>query len=251
MNRVSGSQRLPVLFLLFGLGLAQAPVGVSAADPAAERWARAARRVLQQAARVESVRQQIAVTVRIGEQTDTREQRLEWIAPDKIRRTIFVEGGEQVVVINGDAGYLGLGNQTVPLPPQRLQEALDQLDRELLTLVTAAGDRQLAVLPAGSTSVGGSPCELLDLELRGKSSRVCVDERGDPLLQAYRGRDPLSGAEGLVEIVYSDHRDFGGVRFPARHEIRFDGHPVVEAAVKSIEINPELDLSLFVVPSQE
>jgi glyoxylase-like metal-dependent hydrolase (beta-lactamase superfamily II) len=57
---------------------------------------------------------------------------------------------------------------------------------------------------------------------------------------------PVMG-DTLVEIAYSDYKDFGGVMFPA-HIVRTQGgHPVLDITVSDVKLNPAIDLA---VPDQ-
>ena len=47
-----------------------------------------------------------------------------------------------------------------------------------------------------------------------------------------------------VELAYSDYRDFGGIRFPARIVRTQGGHPVLELTVSSVVKNPKLDIQV-------
>ncbi len=48
----------------------------------------------------------------------------------------------------------------------------------------------------------------------------------------------------LVETVYSDYRDFGGVMFPG-HIVRTQGgHPVLDITVSAVTANPSVDITV-------
>jgi glyoxylase-like metal-dependent hydrolase (beta-lactamase superfamily II) len=52
---------------------------------------------------------------------------------------------------------------------------------------------------------------------------------------------PVLG-DTLVEAVYSDYKDFGGVMFPA-HLVRTQGgHPVLDITVSEVKLNPTVDI---------
>src|SRR6266540_624919 len=48
----------------------------------------------------------------------------------------------------------------------------------------------------------------------------------------------------LVETTYSDYRDFGGLKFPAKMAQKQGGHPVFDLAVTEAKANVALDLSV-------
>lgn len=47
-----------------------------------------------------------------------------------------------------------------------------------------------------------------------------------------------------VETVFSDYRDFGGVRFPGRVQRRQGGHPVLDLTISAVTANPALDIAV-------
>src|SRR6185503_7976640 len=57
---------------------------------------------------------------------------------------------------------------------------------------------------------------------------------------------PVLG-DTLVETMYSDYKDFGGVMFPG-HIVRTQGgHPALDITVSEVKLNPVVDIS---VPDQ-
>ena len=55
--------------------------------------------------------------------------------------------------------------------------------------------------------------------------------------------NPILG-DTPVELVYSDYRDFGGIRFPGRIVRTQGGHPVLELTVSSVVKNPTLQVEV-------
>lgn len=55
--------------------------------------------------------------------------------------------------------------------------------------------------------------------------------------------NPVLG-DTLVETRFSDYRDFGGVRFPARIERSQGGHPVLELQVAEVRLNPAVSITV-------
>ena len=54
----------------------------------------------------------------------------------------------------------------------------------------------------------------------------------------------------LIEGLYSNYRDFSGVKFPARIEMRHGGHPVLELNVAEVEPNSPVALQVAVPPAR-
>lgn len=66
---------------------------------------------------------------------------------------------------------------------------------------------------------------------------------GDYLVERVesRGPDPVLGEVAIV-TTYSDYRDFGGVKFPARIRQSQGGHPVLDVTVKDVQPNAAADI---------
>lgn len=229
----------------------------AAADPSAtppgasELLARFAARTRGQVAELKSIRQLTTVSTRMGTQSVTMDQRVEMVFPDRIRRTILMDGNEQAIVINAGTGFMASGELSLPLPGDRLSESVKQLGRNLLVLAASIDSPDLRTTLIGADERDGRACRLIDVSLRAVRSRLCLDDEGTVLSQAFRSRHPMSNDPGTVEILFSDYRETDGVYYPFRQELTFDGNEMVTVTIQSLEINPDLPDSLFEIPSSE
>ena len=55
--------------------------------------------------------------------------------------------------------------------------------------------------------------------------------------------DPVLGDTRTL-TTYSDYRDFGGVKFPTRVRQAMGGHPVLDVAIKDVQVNPSVSLEI-------
>jgi hypothetical protein len=218
---------------------------------AAELLARFSVRTRGQVAQLRSIRQLTTVSTRVGEQSVTMDQRVEMVFPDRIRRTMLVDGNEQAIVINAGTGFLASGTLSLPLPEDRLSESVKQLGRDLLRLAASIDDPDLRATLLGTDEHDGVSCRLIDVSLGTVRSRLCLDDEGRALSQSFASRHPMSNAPGTIEILFSDHRVVDGVYYPFRQVLTFEGEEIVTVAVQSLEINPALPDSLFEIPSSE
>jgi len=198
---------------------------------------------------VRSISERATIATRSAAGVRTLTQRRDVIVPDKLRRTLVVDGEERSVVIAGGRGYMGSDNRWLPLPGDEPGRGLDSIGRDLLVLADGVGKQGLEILGTRSTRLDGTACADITLRLRGTESTLCIDDRGDVLRQTFVGTDPLTGTAGRIEIFYSDPRDEGGVRYPHHQEMRFDGEPVMTVIVDRLVVNSELDPALFDVPA--
>jgi outer membrane lipoprotein-sorting protein len=229
----------------------------SGADPAGaqadavELMGRFAARTRGKVAELKSIRQLTTVSTRMGEQSVTMDQRVEMVFPDRIRRTMLMEGSEQAIVINAGTGFMAADELSLPLPPDRLTESVKQLGRDLLLLAASVGNPDLRANLVGEDERDGRKCHVIDVSLGTVRSRLCLDDEGTALSQSFASRHPMSNAPGTIEILFSDYRDTGGVSYPFQQVLSFDGAEMVTVTLQSLEINPDLPDSLFEIPSSE
>lgn len=198
-----------------------------------------------------SIRKLTTVSTRMGERSVTTEQRVEVIFPDRIRRTILAGDEEQAIVINAGQGFLAAEGLMLPLPEGRLDEAAAQLGRDLLLLAASVGEADLRATEIGSDVRSGRACHMIEISRAAVHSRLCLDERGVALSQSFVSRHPMSNLPGTIEILFEDYREAGGVFYPFRQKLTFQGEEIVTVTVLSLEINPDLPDALFEGPSPE
>ena len=58
-----------------------------------------------------------------------------------------------------------------------------------------------------------------------------------------------AGAPGRFEVFLSDYRDVGDRRFPHKRVTLIDGNEFATTTLESIEVDPELDPTLFEKPA--
>jgi hypothetical protein len=237
--------------LLVAIGPAHA-AGDGGVDPvpASERLALFAARALAGNREIRSISARARIVFRLPDGARALDERRELVAPDKLRRTMVVDGEEHAVVISGGRGFIGSGDRWLPLSGERLHEALTSIDRELLVLAAGVGGSELEIVGSWADRLDGSACDDIAISLRGVESRLCIDERGDVLRQAFVGADPRTGALGPIDVLFSDARDAGGVRYPYRQEIRVDGRPLATVIVEHLAVNDDLDPAMFRVPGE-
>ncbi len=189
------------------------------------------------------------VVLSMGEQSMSVEQSALIVFPDRIHVAMRAPMGEQEVVIDGAEGFMKGGGQVIPLSPERVERQLADLGRDLNYLVRYSGDPELEAVAAGEEEVDGAACRVLEVTYRGASSRLWVDEGGRVVRQAYQGEHPVTGAPGEFEVSLSDYREVEGRQIPFQKVIRIDGTEAVKVTIKSFEVDPAFDPTLFERPA--
>ena len=184
----------------------------------------------------------------LGGQTMSLSQEMSLVLPDKMKQTIKTPMGDQMVVLNGDTGYMKAGGQTQPLPGPMVEEQLKDLGRDLLVLMGNRDNPELEALAAGTDSVDGVSCDVVAVSFGGSESRLCVADDGTVLRQTYQGKHPMQQTPGMIEVLFSEYSDVSGHLIAHKQVMTFEGQPLATVTVNSIELNPEIDETIFDMP---
>ena len=114
---------------------------------------------------------------------------------------------------------------------------------------------QLWITPAGIVKAGLKNKAQAKFDEKGAMAVVTFTEPGRFMAKAYVNKDYLidrvesrvpDAVLGEVDMVttYSDYKDFGGVKFPARIRQTQSGHPVLDVTVKEVQRNAPADIAL-------
>lgn len=84
----------------------------------------------------------------------------------------------------------------------------------------------------------------------GEWTKLYFDPTTNVLIRTQsRGNNPLTQAPAISETTYSDYKAFGGVQQAQTRATSFDGEEVIGAKLKSFEVNPKVDDSIFAKPA--
>ena len=197
--------------------------------------------------KVSTAKASYKLAVNMGGQSMSLGQELSMMLPNKMRQAISTPMGEQVVVLNGDQGFMSGGGQKMPMPEERIKEGLQTLGRDLLILTGNIGDPEIETVAAGTGEVDGKPCEIVSVTFLGSESRLFVDEDGKVVKQSYQGKHPFRGTPGMFEVMFSEYTSIEGRMLPKKQVMLFEGEELATITLDSIEVNPELDPVLFEV----
>jgi len=104
---------------------------------------------------------------------------------------------------------------------------------------------------ATDTVDGGQTVPALDVALPGAKPLTLIFDPATALLAKarYRVENSPAGGEVNVEEIYSDYRDVNGLKVAFKTELRREGAPAVNRAVRTFEFNVPVDSALFSKPS--
>jgi predicted Zn-dependent peptidase len=170
------------------------------------------------------------------------------VIPDRIRMILKTPMGEMAIIFNGDDGFRMMSGQVFPLQPAMIAEAQEELWRDLAFLTRHLGDPDLVAVAGGEEEIDGTRCRLVAITLGDVNTTLWIDEEGRVLKQAYSGKHPVLRTPGHIEAFYSGYRDVGGRQFPFTQLVKFNDQDVQKLVLDSVEIDPEVDPSLFERP---
>jgi len=189
------------------------------------------------------------VTLSMGGQQMQLGQEIAYALPDKVRSTFKTPMGDQVMVVDGDQGFVVAGGQTRDLPPERIADLMKTLERNLMVLTRYAGDPGLEALAGGTEKVDGQSCTLVQVAYNDLDSQLCIDDAGHVIKQSYQGKHPLQGTPGLIEVVFEDYSDVAGHMVPHTQIMSFDGQQIATLKLESLDVNPQIDPATFARPN--
>jgi zinc protease len=151
------------------------------------------------------------------------------IMPGELRTEQVLPFGKVIVYYDGKGGgWMDTPQGVSPLPPQVVNQIRMQVFRTLHTLVGRTDQAK---------AVGDNTVEISGED--GASTRIEFDSSGLPASQTYRGQT-MVGAPATVIERYSDWKEAGGTRYPARLEIEQNGNKAVDMTVTEYRVNTGL-----------
>jgi hypothetical protein len=182
----------------------------------------------------------------------------EWAVqpPDKVRFQLQFEANGMPItltqVFDGKQGWRKILDQTTELD----QEAIAEMKEELyaggvVALTPLLKEKGFELSPVGAVKVGDRAALGIRVSHEGhRDVNLFFDRETGLLLKSERRlKDVLMGGNEVTqETVYSDYRDFGGVKHAGKLVIKRDGKDYVDAEVTEFETKEKLDDSVFARP---
>jgi len=139
---------------------------------------------------------------------------------------------------SGDAAWNTAGSPAGP--PQPAPAAVSE--RVLQVWTTPHGFVKAAQANGATEQAGAEETEVTFTLPSGQSVVGWIDAN-DHLVRVRTTIDNPVMGDMVVETIYGNYRDFGGVTFPQTIRQVQGGHPALDLTVSSVQMNPGLDLS--------
>jgi zinc protease len=167
------------------------------------------------------------------------------IFPDKQRQALKTPMGEMVMVVTADSGFMSMAGQMQDLPGSQKKGMLDSIRDTPMWLGSRANDPAYTFSILGDVKVGEIDTKILEISGDGIRVKWCIDPKSGDLLRTIK-----STPQGEQQVDFSDFRDVSGVRLPFKGALRTADQESGKFEVKSMELNPQIDESIFVKPAK-
>ena len=155
----------------------------------------------------------------------------------------FTGEQRQVQVVSGNFAWNMAPGPQAGAPPQAAAAAGNAVERMLLVWATPQGFVKAATANHATTKKGKGGTEV-SFTVGGKYKMTGVINARNEVERVQTWIDQPIVGDMLVETVYSDYKDFGGVRFPAHIAQSQDGFPALDLTVASVTANPAVDITV-------
>lgn len=169
--------------------------------------------------------------------------------PNQLRYELTMPFGTMVQALSGDGGgFVVTPRGTQAMPESQVGQLESALLRLPVALLQRRGDAGFEAVAVGPGEVDGVAVERVHVAVAGHEQTVGIDpQTGHVRSIEYRGTG-FTGAPGDLKQVFSDFRDVEGVMMPFASTTTFNGETMFEGVNESVEINTEIDDTIFVKP---
>lgn len=171
--------------------------------------------------------------------------------PDRSRTVAESKFGKFVQVLNGDKGWIKLGDLSRECAKEELDEMREQFNAMQISRLAVLNDREYKLSPLGEEKVDDRPVIGVRVEHKGfRDISLYFDKESYLLLKMEtRIKDPLRGGEEIAaETLYNDYKDVDGVMTAHKVTIKYDGKVYIESELTEVKYSDKLDDILFEKP---
>jgi outer membrane lipoprotein-sorting protein len=171
--------------------------------------------------------------------------------PDRSRTGAESKLGKFVQVLNGDKGWVKLGDLSRECSKEELAEMKEQLNATRISQLTALTEKEYKLSALGEEKIDDRPVIGVRVERKGfREVSLFFDKDNGLLLKMQtRMRDPLRGGEEFTaETLYGDYKNVEGLMTPHKFTIKYDGKVYNEGAITDVTFSEQLEDNIFEKP---
>lgn len=202
-------------------------------------------------ASIESMKQSASISLSVQGMNMGATVQSTTVFPDRLASTISLPFGEVIQVIDGDTGFAKSPQGMQELAGDQLADARAQIVEDWAYLLGHYDNFPVQLLE--SEDVDGVSCDVV---------LVWTDDSNDRWIKLYfdpsshvlvrtqqKDKHMVTQTPGISHTDYSDLREIDGIKAPHAWVTWFDGEKLVEAELTGLEVNPEVDETIFERPA--
>ena len=167
--------------------------------------------------------------------------------PDKLRQDMVTPQGDLSILFDGESAFMVSAMGSQPFPPEMVASLKDATFRDVIPLLQHLTNNGTPIQYSGSEELDGKPVSVLLLtQPSGGTLKIYVSEETNLILK-YAFRETEMGTSMDKETIFSDYREVDGIQIAFNVIQNVNGKIYTESRLTSVEINTELDESLFEV----
>jgi hypothetical protein len=176
--------------------------------------------------------------------------------PDRMRNEIELEimnnKIKQVTVLNKDKGWISALGTTTEMTKEMLDEAREDMHSgSLAGQLTPLTKKGYKLSPLGETKVNGRPAIGMLVQREGSRDFNMYFDKKDGLLVKTEGQSKdfqQGGKEVSREIIYSDYKDYEGMKIASRMQMKQDGKDFLTGEISNVKVIEKLNDDVFTKP---
>jgi hypothetical protein len=173
-----------------------------------------------------------------------------WSLPDKVRMAVELDKKDRVlIVVNGDKGWQSAGGASAELGADRVREFRDENYVQWLATLTPLKKDEFKLEPVPEIKVNGEPA--VGIKATSKAApngiKLYFDKKTNLLVKIER-RARLAGVAVDKEYVFSEHKEFDGVKLATKQVELLNGHKASELTSATYKFPKKIDDATFAKP---
>lgn len=144
--------------------------------------------------------------------------------PNRCRVELTLRQGIRVtLILNGDKGWMQIGNKTQEMTKETLKEKQEELYVWWIMNLTPLVKNEFQLKPLADAKVNGQDASVVQASRKDSPTvRLFFDKKSGLLIKIAR-RATLSGLAVTEEYNYSDPKEFNGVKMPTKEIVTLNG----------------------------
>ncbi|HWG46606.1 MAG TPA: hypothetical protein VN688_27840 [Gemmataceae bacterium] len=168
--------------------------------------------------------------------------------PDRCRMVLDVGRERLIVVLNGDKGWMQAGGTTQEMNKATFAERREELYVWwLMTLAPLLKDG-FELKPQADAKVNDREAAVVKVSSKGYPDATLFFDKKTDLLVKIARRGTEAGIPVSKEYLYSDHKDFDGVKMPSKEITKINGTKLSEVKFTSYKFLSRIEDATFNKP---